>query len=685
MPVSVKKAPSGGKKAPLVQRAAEPCAVLLEMATPALYAMHPFRRTGLPALATVRDVSKRADQLKLSAELDAPVFYWSFAPEPALKLDQIREATQVLKDPRVRLVYELFWFWPHSYPSDVPDHGIESLGRGDTDGAWDFWRKAAEGGDPIAVHNLAIFYHLQALDLEQSPSPPETQLRFYWRQALTYWEQMLSLETVWVRLQDRIVEMGDAQVPVEFAHQLRETLPGALAKINTNLALKHAEGGWARQAALNASMVGLVRRSDGIVRRAMESCVLPILRRVDRRVLDLRNVLAKNTAKGLLASAQLLRLCDDDLRLVETLRHGAEGLFAEVSNTVVSAALDGVVDYQRVTLDNAGCLILLRRLARMEMLPESRQRLRDTTAVIQRNAEEEGQAVVWLNKLESVAKAAETQPAAAFVRVTEELIPEWRLLSLSEVARQEYACELVVLVRRLAEVVWADRAQKDWLAKVLTTARQLPAAPEVLALVEGDWSLLQAEMQTQQEKSLRLEFANDVIEIDAQGIAHNGRRVAPDALTGLRHGLCLVGEGADEVAHYLIGWRSAEVEIVLDCNVLFGEEAAEAGYENLLGSFYYFLTTNLISRIVFSIRSGQTVFLGATPLNKHGMQFTADAFLWKKETWVPYDHLQQSITDYRLTVVNLDNPQARQVYPLGTVWNAAIMGHVIDALAVEPA
>ena len=681
---TVKTAAKSGNSDSLNQKPAEPCAVLLDLATPELFMTQPFRRTGLPALASVRDVSKRVDELKLSAELQAPVFQWSFAPEPAPTLDDIREATQVLKDPRVRLVYEFFWFWPVSFPADKADRGIEALGRGDTMGAWEVWRKDADSNEPIAVHNLAVYYQLLALDLERSAAPSEAQLRYFWRQALIYWAQVLAKDFVWDRLRARIMALGDAQVPVDFARQLRFSLPSALAKICTSLALRHAEAGRKSRAEIAASMVGRVPRSDSLVRRAMESCVLPVLRRVDRRVLDARNDLSKNRAAGLTVAALLLRRSSEDLRLVATLRQGVGPLYLELANTVVSAALDAAVDYQRVTLDNAGCVAILRRLGRMEMLPESRQRLDETYAVIRRNAEEEGPAVEWFDKAEAIGASLKAAPHEAYGRIATELIPMFEGMTLTELARVEYANELALMLHQLAVVESGDWGQFESLGAMLQMALQLPAAADVRECLEADWAALQSEQQALEQKALHIETETDTIEIDARGIRHNEQWVTPETLTGFRHGLYLVADGDTQASHYLVAWQSAEVEVALDCNLLLGDEAAEAGYQSILNSFYYFLTQGLISRIVFSIRGGQIVYLGDTPLTKHGMQFTAEAFLWKKEAWIPYSNLQHSIEDGCLTVANMDNPKAKKVYSLGLVWNASIMGHVIDALAAQP-
>src|SRR3954464_1693806 len=84
--------------------------------TPEFYQHNPFRQLGVAVLAGPREILRRVDQLKLSAELGAIPGQWAFAPREALTADEVRAAAQRLKTPGERLFHELFWFWPENYP-----------------------------------------------------------------------------------------------------------------------------------------------------------------------------------------------------------------------------------------------------------------------------------------------------------------------------------------------------------------------------------------------------------------------------------------------------------------------------------------------------------------------------------------------------------------------------------------
>ena len=84
------------------------CNPLLEAATKDLFRNNAFRITGLSIEATRREEAKHADELKLREELgqSATLHTGAVALNPPPKLDQIREATQRLKDPERRLIDE---------------------------------------------------------------------------------------------------------------------------------------------------------------------------------------------------------------------------------------------------------------------------------------------------------------------------------------------------------------------------------------------------------------------------------------------------------------------------------------------------------------------------------------------------------------------------------------------------
>ena len=92
--------------------------MLLEHVDLTVYEKNPFRILGMPVLVGAREVAKRVDELKLAAEFGIAEPDWAFGPTQALTSELIRSAAQDLKEPEERLIWEIFWFWPESFPTE---------------------------------------------------------------------------------------------------------------------------------------------------------------------------------------------------------------------------------------------------------------------------------------------------------------------------------------------------------------------------------------------------------------------------------------------------------------------------------------------------------------------------------------------------------------------------------------
>jgi hypothetical protein len=369
-----------------------PCEPLLEAATTELYQRNPFRRAGLPVLAGPRQISRRVDQLRLELELGTLAFGWAFAPPPVTSGDEIRQLLQEFRDPRQRLIAEFFWFWPEKYPDDAADPAIEYLAAGDKSRAFRQWCRTAAEGNSSANHNLAVYFHLQALEQEQNAELPDEELNDLWQRALYFWEQIAEEKEFWARLQGRVVKLGDPQLKAEFVAQMRGSLREALSRINASLALKNAEHGRSGRAAMHIALLGVIHRDPSFGQRTAEKYTAPVVHRIEARIAEARRSLAADPARGLTLAGGLIEECRDDVSLVELLCGPTTEFYVELSNAVASAALDCAVTYQRVTLDHRGCLPLVAHLLELKVLPELNQRLRHTHAVLQENVLYEGNA-----------------------------------------------------------------------------------------------------------------------------------------------------------------------------------------------------------------------------------------------------------------------------------------------------
>ena len=159
---------------------------LIAAATPELYRQNAFRITGLPVTAGIGEVRRHSQELARMKRLGLPTEdtrggYLPLRPPP--EEDQINGAANRLLDQETRLIDELFWFWPIDLQG-TEDEGLALLKDNRIDDALKFWLRNEQLGSQsqVSTHNLAVLYHLAALDLEhRATAQPLTAEATHWR------------------------------------------------------------------------------------------------------------------------------------------------------------------------------------------------------------------------------------------------------------------------------------------------------------------------------------------------------------------------------------------------------------------------------------------------------------------------------------------------------------------------
>lgn len=210
------------------------------LAEPDPYRANPFRVLGLPALADAGETFARIEEQHAAAERGERSGDWAFAP-PVLPLpEDIRAAAQTLHDPSSRFICEFFWFWPLSYPESAPDPAVLALAAGDTATATRLWSEAPPAS-AAALHNLAVYQHVLALDWETDPAVDPVQLAELRASAAELWLAALAASDLPALLAARLARLGAPRPPASLAQALLGRVPETLARIHVGLALRHAE------------------------------------------------------------------------------------------------------------------------------------------------------------------------------------------------------------------------------------------------------------------------------------------------------------------------------------------------------------------------------------------------------------------------------------------------------------
>lgn len=311
----------------------------------------------------------------------------AFPLREKLTRDRLLAARQRLEDPEIRLVDEFFWFWPGEGTDGGHDLALEALRCNDLQSACDTWAKRQGAGDSAATHNLAVFYHLRALELEAAGAAsgrPEIGASL-WRRAWSHWCGLVGEEGFWSRLQRRAAEMDDPRVPVGVGDWLRASLLTALAQIDARLAAEAAEKGDEARAVRHVNFIF----QCGIAKSRAAALLEDALKPVRKRIAELceRVKLDTEGAPDRIAGA-LGRLLDDArpplgalnclLRAGNALRDGAHD---EVAGLVRAL----LVTYGNDSNDWKSCEELLERASLLAVSPSLKSRIDDDLKTVRNN------------------------------------------------------------------------------------------------------------------------------------------------------------------------------------------------------------------------------------------------------------------------------------------------------------
>jgi hypothetical protein len=323
--------------------------MLLEMAQPDLYRRNDFRVLSLPTRVTERDIQKYLRRMQLAQKFgDAAQSSGAqhntsgplpLVPPPGAEL--LAEAQSRLSDAELRLISEFVWFWSEAKDAGIKadhfdagetrdvDEALLALSRNDIESAKSLWTKQVErGGDEqgIAAHNMAVMFHVAALDIEwaasnQSPLGDELkqQRDDYWANSIEMWTRLLSSERAWDYLMARAEELNDPRLRRATVRQLRASLPVALLTINARLAVRASQGGETAEAKRQTRLIEQFAFAPDVVAEARQYALEPLRHRIyDLCQTTEKEVLGKpeqaaQFASQLLDRARPLLIAFDDL------------------------------------------------------------------------------------------------------------------------------------------------------------------------------------------------------------------------------------------------------------------------------------------------------------------------------------------------------------------------------------
>ena len=305
---------------------------LIKMARPDIYRINAFRILNLPVTASNKEIKSQVRKNELiqkyanTKQCTTDAVFPVNAPDDN---DLKNEALQRLLNPELRFIDEFFWFWPISLDSKLGnDEALIAIRKNNITEALSIWKKREANGSEfnISTHNIAVYYHAIALDLEgmetRDTSPSREKLdkkRSYWKEALNRWRKLQNNELFWDRLQKRIDDLVDPRINNQTLLHMREGLPELLLLINATLAIEAAEMDDFKDMEFHISMMRQSGYSANTIYEATQKALIPIRNKIKIMCANAHEEAEKSTKHGHSIADNLIKTISKPLFILDKL------------------------------------------------------------------------------------------------------------------------------------------------------------------------------------------------------------------------------------------------------------------------------------------------------------------------------------------------------------------------------
>jgi CheY-like chemotaxis protein len=325
---------------------------LFAISTTRVYEKNAFRITGLNVDAPLRELAREVEKLEMANKLG--VVQSQNAPFPlrvAPDTNEIRLALQTLTNPEQRLLNEFFWFWPLARTSRE-DEALNALREHKYERAVSIWKRD-EGQDKTGttVHNLAVYYHLAALEgeLAKSGGPPPNDSS--WQISYGYWIKLVRHHSFWDRMIERIKQVSDPRLTIDSAKRIWFSLPASILGISAQLAVAAAEAGNFEEAGRQRRLMFASNFGEEFVADALRRALVPLKEEIARLC---STAVAEAGAQPKKADAVVRRLFTQKKRILQAFNYllGAGDVMRDsVSDLVAQSGRSCLIAYANETED----------------------------------------------------------------------------------------------------------------------------------------------------------------------------------------------------------------------------------------------------------------------------------------------------------------------------------------------
>lgn len=389
---------------------------LLDYFSPLLYRQNPYQLLGLTVDSTPREIRRRKEDIQTEIAIGHYTNEFSILSYGG-KVDEqaIADAFMVLENPSKSFFAGLFWFWPLTKGDSKQDEAMKAV-LSKTDGGRDharrIWHAMLEQGERtknVATHNLAVLYHIEALESElyrtaivtQSSSVGlqkngdvishwhlllDVELNRYWEESIKLWNQIAEDDGFWEILLNRVHESEDPRLNSELVHRLRKVFPMGFDRVNAELAEIYAKAGKHDDTKRHVRYMQMSHQGIDDV----ESTVQPLVRQIQQRVSAILDKALEQSKGTVYLSpkivARVLQDTKDPLATAHTMLDTDDSVLRDLVDSVVTVCSGIIVRYGNAIKTWSVCVEYMDKLMQLPSSPEVKERLRQNREVAKSNA-----------------------------------------------------------------------------------------------------------------------------------------------------------------------------------------------------------------------------------------------------------------------------------------------------------
>ena len=673
------------------QQLTEECKALLDACTPHLYEHNFFRISGINVDTSKNQIKRRIDELKAAAEngdLEDELTH-AYAIDPVPSLDQIREAALRVQNPEQQIINEFFWFWPYEWGKGTQDSALLALMNGDKNTAIKIWTETLGANHTPTVttakHNLAILYHLNALDLEKKALEDNLSNEQFsaiaknWHSSFMLWEDLVDSEPLWDMVADRIRMLDDPRITTGFARRFRATLPDGIDKINAILATDFADCGKWDNATKHINYVKETHQGKYINNKILSNITEPYRTRVSSAIEKALPTAKKTPLQAAQAAKELLQAISEPLKIVEAFLSVEDHERIDLCDSVAEACLTCQVAYARESEDWSGSLEILNAALKYAASKETKERLLNNRSNVAVNMH-----IGSLMKKISEIEELNISVADKMNNVRNNVIPHLSNIKtmpgVTEDVYQTCADSIARYIRDISVSVYNKTNDLIGALCILEVSISVACGEELCELLKEDKDHLLNIQNETAKHNLSIQIRSDQLDITKEFIRYNDKNIFVSNILGIKYGVLIQTVNGVRSSSYSIDIVDGQSKhINIECKRFFRSEAqAEQDFNRILEALYHQVIPSLVYKIAKNIVAGRNIQVGDCRLTKEGMYITTGALFWKKETLLSYTQLKFTKGSGKVNVYSTRDYKINASMAIRDIYNAALLEFIVD-------